>query len=78
MLSDSDKAAVFSAHSPAYRLLPATLPDMLWVFFFCLLSAADVALRGVIHKVLHLFGAKSVNCAQNRADFFVHILSPSK
>lgn len=67
VLSDSDKAASFSAHSPAYWLLPATLSDMLWVFL-CLLGAGAVALSGVIHKVLHLFGAKSMNCTQNRID----------
>lgn len=67
MLSDSDKAAAFSAHSLAYRLLPSTLSGRLWVFL-CLLGGGDVALCGMIHKVLHLFGAKSTNSAQNRAD----------
>lgn len=67
MLSDSDKAAVFSAPSPVHRLLPATLSDILWVFF-PLLGAGDVALCRVIHKALHLSGAKSTNCAQNRAE----------
>lgn len=54
MLSDSDKAAAFSAHSPAYRLLPSTLSDRLWAFL-CLLGGGDVAVCGVIHKLLLLF-----------------------
>lgn len=79
MLSDSDKAAAFSAHSPAYRLLPSTLSDRLWAFL-CLLGGGDVAVCGVIHKLLLLFffffGAKGTNYAQNRPDcvFFVHAL----
>lgn len=67
MLSDLVKAAAFSAHSPAYRLLPSTLSERLWVFL-CLHGGGDVALCGVIHKVLQLFGARSTNCAQNRAN----------
>lgn len=51
----------------AWRLLPATLSDTPRAVR-CLPSAATVALCGMIHKVLRLFGAKSVNCAQNRAD----------
>ncbi len=67
MLSDSDKAACFPPYSSTYRLLPATLSDMLRAVL-CLPGTGSVALCGMIHKVLYLFGAKSVNCAQNRTD----------
>lgn len=58
MLSDSDKAAGFSACSSTYRLLPATLLDTLRAVL-CLPGTGSVALCGMIHKVLYLFGAKS-------------------
>lgn len=67
VLSDSDKAASFSACSSTYRLLPATLSDRLGAVL-CPSGTGSVALCAMIHKVLHLFGAKSVNCAENRTD----------
>ena len=67
MLSDSDEAACFPAYSSTYRLLPATLSDTLRAVL-CLPGTGSVALCGMIHKVLYLFGAKSVNCSQNRTD----------
>lgn len=67
MLSDSDTAACFPPYSCTYRLLPATLSDMLRAVL-CFSGTASVALCGMIHKVLYLFGAKSVNGAQKRTD----------
>lgn len=67
VLSDSDKAASFSACSSTYRLLPATLSNRLEAVL-CLPGTGSGALCGMIHEVLHLFGAKSVNCAQKRTD----------
>lgn len=65
MLSDSDKAACLPPYSSTYRLL--YFSDMLRAVL-CLPGTGSVALCGMIHKVLYLFGAKSVNGAQKRTD----------
>ncbi len=67
LLTDSDEAARIPAYISTYRLLPATLLDSLGAVL-CLPGAGSVALCLMIHKVLYLFGAKSVNCARNRTD----------
>lgn len=67
MLSDSGRVACIQPYSSTYRLLPATLSDMLRAVL-CLPGTGGVALCGMIHKVLYLFGAKSVNTAQKGTD----------
>lgn len=70
MFSDLGKVASFPPYSCTYRLLPATLSDMLRVVL-CFSGTGSVAscITGcMIHEVLHLFCARSVNGAQKRTD----------